>query len=77
MPGINGGAYLAAGHLDHAIGVNQETSEIDSNGSILLSSLANADFPHGNSDAARTLAGRCLAIDPNDRACTRIFEEIG
>jgi len=74
---LMGDAYLAADHRENAIGAYQGALKIDSNHAALLSSLANAYFLNGNQGEARTFAGRCLAIEPNDPTCTRIFEEIG
>jgi molecular chaperone DnaK len=74
---LMGDAYLAADHLENAIGAYQEALKIDSNHGNILSSLAKAHFLNGNQGEARTFAGRCLAIEPNDPTCTRLFEEIG
>lgn len=73
---LAGGAALEAGDLDAAERMYDQIVRSDPNNAIALVGLARVAHRRGRDDAARELAERALAIDPEEAAATRLLAEL-
>ncbi len=73
---LAGEAALARDELDAAERLFDQVAAADPRNAIALVGLARIAVRRGDRDAGRTLAGRALAIDPDEAAATRLLAEL-
>lgn len=73
---LAGEAALASGELDAAERLFTQVAAADPRNAIALVGLARVAVRQGDRDEARVLAGRALALDPDEAAATRLLAEL-
>jgi len=69
-------AALERGEIDAAQRVYAQVAEADPRNAIAVVGLARVALARGDAGAARTLAERALAIDPDEAAAVRLLESL-